>query len=336
MAALVWNALGVVVGLTLIVAAFTARLIIRPGRARVWSTPASAGLAYEDVSFKARDGVPLVGWFMPAPASAGKVAPVVVSVHGWPWCRMGTQANSLLNDLPGSRPVHLLPFFKRLHDEGYSVLAADHRNFGDSPNAGVITGGWLESHDLLGAIDYLNARADVDMERVGVIGFSQGGTTLLFAAPHTDVIKAGIAVQPTTAKVFATHYARALTGPFAPVINSLSQLFYSLAGGPSLSSIKPALASAGARFPLLFIQGTGDRWGSVADVEHMASMAPQGTAIYPETSHRFEGYTWVLDHPEITMNFFRTHLTAPASAPAPLTGAVFTTPALANLPRESA
>jgi len=331
----VLNVLLVVVGLLLVAAVFSARLIIMPGRAHVWSTPKSVGLDYEDITFEAQDGVKLVGWFMPAAERHGERAPVVISVHGWPWCRMGTQANSLLNDLPGSRPVHLLPFFKQLHDEGYSVLAADHRNFGDSPHAGVITGGWLESYDLLGALDFLENRADVDMARVGVVGFSQGGTTLIFAGAQTDRIKAGIAVQPTSANVFAVHYARALAGPLAPIITSLSQLFYSLAGGPSLSSIQPALAAAGVRFPLLFVQGTGDRWGTVADVEHMASMAPLSTAIYPETSHRFEGYTWVLDNPDVTMKFFRTHLAAPASAP-PLPTSPATALALVNLSRESA
>jgi dipeptidyl aminopeptidase/acylaminoacyl peptidase len=211
-----------------------------------------------------------------------------------------------------------MPFFKRLHEEGYSVLAPDIRNFGDSPSAGLVTAGWLERYDLLGALDYLQTRSDVDMDRIGVLGWSQGGTTVVFASPHTDRIRAGIAVQPTTANVFAVNYARSLMGPLAPIIRPLSQLFYSLAGGPLLSSIKPALAGAGARFPILFIQGTGDRWGTMADVERMTAMAPQATAIYPETSHRFEGYTWLLDHPEVAMDYFRKHLAAPASAPAPL------------------
>ena len=74
----------------------------------------------------------------------------------------------------------------------------------------------------------------------------------------------------------------------------------------------------------------------MADVEHMASMAPRGTAIYPETRNRFEGYNWVLEHPEVTMDFFRTHLAAPASATPLNTSPVFSAPALVNSPREIA
>lgn len=308
------NALWVVVALILIVTVFSARLIVRPGRQHIWSTPKELGLAYEDITFKAQDGVNLVGWFLPAPPNVPRPAPVIMVVHGWPWCRMGTQAKSLINDLPGSKPVHLLAFMKQLHDAGYHVLAADQRNFGDSESRGVVTGGWLESRDVLGALDFLKARADVDMDRVGAIGFSQGGATLMFVAPQTDRIKAVIAIQPTTPAVFQKNYARALMGPLALIVSPLSELLYRIAGGPALSSIAPALVVTGARMPILFIQGTGDRWGTQADVAQMAAMAPHGSVIFPETQHRFEGYTWILDHPEVSMDFFRIHLAVPAPA----------------------
>jgi hypothetical protein len=97
----------------------------------------------------------------------------------------------------------------------------------------------------------------------------------------------------------------------ALIVSPLSELLYRIAGGPALSSIAPALVVAGARMPILFIQGTGDRWGTQTDVAHMAAMAPQGSVIFPETPHRFEGYTWILEHPEVCMDFFRIHLTKP-------------------------
>ena len=36
-------------------------------RASVWHSPAEHGLAYEDVTFPAQDGVLLEGWYIPAP-----------------------------------------------------------------------------------------------------------------------------------------------------------------------------------------------------------------------------------------------------------------------------
>jgi hypothetical protein len=38
-------------------------------RSPVLHSPSEYGLEYEDVSFPARDGVPLDGWFIPAPGS---------------------------------------------------------------------------------------------------------------------------------------------------------------------------------------------------------------------------------------------------------------------------
>jgi uncharacterized protein len=301
-------ALWIAVALIVAMAVFSARLIVRPGRSRIWSTPAELGLPFEDVEFRTPDGVRLVAWFIPAPANAQRPAPVIMTLHGWPWCRMGTQAKSLLNDLPFSRPVHLLPLLKRLHDEGYHVLAPDLRNFGDSESRGVVTGGWLESRDVLGMLDWLRGRPDVDMGRVGAIGFSQGAATLMYAAAQADQIRAVVAVQPTTASVFAKGYARSLMGPLAPIVKPLTLLLYQIAGGPAQSFIDPALAMIGVRTPFLYIQGTGDRWGSQADVARMASLTKNGTAMYPETTHRFEGYTWVLTHPDVTMSFLRTHV----------------------------
>lgn len=301
-----WAAAGVILAVSL----FSARLIVRPGRTRIWSSPKEVGLAYEDITFKAQDGVNLVGWFIPAPVQAPRPAPVIILVHGWPWCRMGTQANNVLNDLPGNRPVNLLPFMKRLHDEGYHVLAADHRNYGDSESRGVITGGWLEGRDVIGAVSYLEGRPDVDADRIGGVGFSVGGCTLMFASPITDRLKAVIAVQPSSAHVFGWTYAHAMLGPLAYLTFPISQVFYNLAGGPSPSSIDPASSAAGARCAFLYVQGTGDRWGTMADVQRMAAMTPNSSAIYPETRHRFEGYRWVLDNPDVSVDFLRTHLSA--------------------------
>lgn len=302
------GALWVVAGALVVASLFSARLIVRPGRQRIWSTPKELGLEYEDVTFPAQDGVKLVGWFIPAPAAVRRPAPLIILVHGWPWCRMGTQAKSLFNDLPGSKAVNLLPFMKRLHDEGYHVLTADHRNFGDSESRGVVTSGWLEGRDVVGEVDYVRSRPDVDMERVGAIGFSQGGSTVMFASPVTDGIKAAIAIQPTRGSVFGPRYAHALMGPLAYITLPLSELFYRLAGGPAISSIDVAYTAAGARCPFLYIQGTGDPWGTVDDVKRMAAMTPGSIAIYPETKHRFEGYLWVLANPDVSVDFMRKHL----------------------------
>jgi dipeptidyl aminopeptidase/acylaminoacyl peptidase len=292
----------------LVIIGFSARLGLKPGRSRPWSTPEEVGLEYEDVEFEAWDGVRLRGWFMPAAPTGDGPSPTIVSLHGWPWSRMGTQANSLLNDLPGSRPINLLPFFRDLHQAGYSVLAFDIRNFGESDGRGVFTVGWQESRDLRGALDWLARRPDVDVDRLGVIGFSNGGNTLVFALPWLD-IRAGIAVQPTTGRVFQRGYSRALFGPLAPVVNWGVNLLTRLSGSPAYRYIDTADSARGARdIPVLFVQGTGDKWSTQEDVARVAAATPRGSTLFPTTDHRFGGYRHILENPQISISFFHRHV----------------------------
>src|SRR4051794_25532508 len=52
-------------------------------RAPLLTTPASAGLEYEDARFKAADGLDLRGWFLPS--GSEDRGPAIVFVHGWLW-----------------------------------------------------------------------------------------------------------------------------------------------------------------------------------------------------------------------------------------------------------
>ncbi|MEX2526720.1 MAG: alpha/beta fold hydrolase [Gemmatimonadota bacterium] len=303
-------AAGVLVLLAIPVA-FSARSMVRPGRILPWTTPKEAlGLVYEDVSFPAQDGVRLKGWFIPALGEETRPAPVIVMIHGWCWNRLGTRMKSLLNDFPAGKPVELAPMAGSLHAQGYHVLMFDLRNFGESERKGVYTGGWLESRDLLGAVDYLAQRKDVDPRRIGVMGFSVGGNILLFALPHTHKIRAGVAIQPSRVSVFSENFARKDLKGIGWLLNPLINVVYRVWGGPDLRDVDPALAVAGSDpIPVLFMQGTGDRWGTVEDVERMAAATPGGLpTLVVETEHRFDGYNYAVQNPEITLDFFGEHL----------------------------
>ena len=197
-----------------------------------------------------------------------------------------------------------------LHRDDYNVLMFDLRNHGESAAKPPVMFGLQEARDLLGALAYLKDRDDVNADKVGVVGFSMGANTLLYALPYTQDIKAGVAVQPTTPSIFAEGYADYLLGALGKVVMPLAEMFYVAAGGIRLGDYRPAAAAAGAGdTPLLFVQGDGDRWGSVADVEGMAASAPEGgKALVVESAHRFDGYQYVLDHPDEVLTFFEENL----------------------------
>ena len=79
------------------------QLMLFARRAPIDRTPAEVGLDYEDVAFKAGDGVGLKGWFIPQrqPTPARRSW----SIHGWMWNRLGNVAR------PGAgrRPRRRLP-----------------------------------------------------------------------------------------------------------------------------------------------------------------------------------------------------------------------------------
>jgi len=131
--------------------------------ARLETPSGNLGAPYEPVSFHARDGLRLDGWFVPSRNGA-----TVIVYPG----KKGTQSHA-----------------RMLVRHGYGVLVFDRRGEGTSegdPNAL----GWGFDQDLLGAIDYLRGRDDVDPRRIGGLGLSVGGEAFLQTAAETSSLGA--------------------------------------------------------------------------------------------------------------------------------------------------
>jgi hypothetical protein len=84
-------------------------------------------------------------------------------------------------------------------------------------------------------------------------------------------------------------------------------MFYKLAGGISLSAIEPIFTAAGCgETKILYVQGSGDAWGSIENVSDMVDNTPNAAEpIFFETGDRFEGYAQAIDNAEIIGGFFR-------------------------------
>lgn len=301
---------GFIVGLMVALAAFIAKQMIRPTRQTLWATPADAGMDYEDVEFPARDGLRLSGWFIPSGGAGREPKSTIILVHGWAWNRLGEAGDTLLANISGAMPVDLLRVAHALQRAGYHVLSFDQRNHGQSAEGGPVTFGLQESNDLLGALDYLSQREEVDQEGIGVLGFSMGGNTVLYTLPTTDRIRAAVVVQPVSAALFAERYASDLLGPLGKVVLALSSFIYEQVGHTPLAAIEPVFAAAGAgETPVLYIQGKGDRWGSVSNVAHMAERTPNAVdPLFVDSHDRYGGYSFPVDHPEVVLDFFQKYL----------------------------
>jgi dipeptidyl aminopeptidase/acylaminoacyl peptidase len=127
---------------------------------------------YGEVRFQSRDGVDLVGWWVPGDRPD---AAAVIAIHGKGSCRHD--------------PVLLLPA-GMLHRNGFAVLMVDLRDMGDSEVVdGRYSGGTQEYMDVLGAWDWLRARG-LPAERIGLLGESNGAATVVIAAGEEPGIAA--------------------------------------------------------------------------------------------------------------------------------------------------
>lgn len=301
---------GFALGLAAAISAYMARMMIAPARQDLQTSPQSLGLSFEDVQFPAQDGLRVSGWFVPAAEATRRGGATIVLAHGWQWNRQGFDGGNLFSNITGSKAVDLLQLIEDLHADGYNVLTIDLRNHGESATAHPVTFGQDEAKDILGALAYLDGREDVDSERIGAMGFSIGANAILFALPQTKDISGALLVQPMTPSLFTGRIAENLFGVFGSLINAVSAAFYQMFGGPRLAGILPAFAAGGSGdVPVLYVQGTGDEWGSVEDVSLMADMTP-GTQqlLFVNSQHRFGGYTYVVDHSAVATRFFQPYL----------------------------
>jgi pimeloyl-ACP methyl ester carboxylesterase len=291
-------------GRVAITSAQLTRLMIYGARQPLWRSPAELGLPSENLDFTARDGVRLRGWLMAQPHGAGGQSPAVVVVHGWPWNRCGNQGGSI----PGpDSPVDLLEPAGALHRAGFHVLLFDLRNHGLSEARPPVTFGLREADDVAAAIEVLRGRADVDASRIGLLGYSMGANAALFAVGAGQPVRAAVLVQPVRAASFARNFAASMLGPAGPALLQLAEPLYRALGGPPLASIDPEVAAGRAGdTELLFIQGSGDTWGSLDEVRAMAQAAPRARPVVVATSdERFGGYQYVRDHASESVAFFR-------------------------------
>ena len=200
--------------------------------ARAVVPAAQLGAAYENVTFRTGDGLMLRGWYVPSKNGAA-----VIAAPG----RAGSQ-----------RPARVLI------RHGYGVLLFDRRGEGESggdPNAF----GWDADKDMNAAVAYLQQRPDVDRNRIGGIGLSVGGETLLQTAAESDGLKAVVA-DGAGSRSLREELVRPGSGkwgeiPTSLVITAGTMLFSNHAAPPNLKRLVGRIAPR----PVLFIYGEHDQ-----------------------------------------------------------------------------
>ena len=201
-------------------------------------TPANSARAraeipgLEEAALRTSDGLTLRGWFAP-----GKGRGAVIFTHGG----------------GGADRMALLPEAAVIARHGYGVLLYDSRAAGES-DGDMCSWGDREQRDVAAALDYVTARPDVDRDRVALLGFSIGGSTVALAAANDPRARAVI-LYATWSSLEDEMKHRAKFGPLSwgPALLRLRR------SGVHVDDVDPIdrIVAIHPR-PLLMIAGTDD------------------------------------------------------------------------------
>jgi uncharacterized protein len=201
--------------------------------ARAYVPTPQLGATFEEVSFTTSDGLQLQGWYVPSKNGAA-----VISFPG----RKGPQ-----------KPARLLA------GHGYGVLLFDRRGEGESegdPN----TLGWAGNRDVKAAIAFLQARPDVDGDRIGALGLSVGGEVLLQTAAETDELKAvvseGAGMRSVREAVHLSGTDKIVATPVFAIVTAGTAVFASDLPPRGLTDLSAEITQ-----PVLFIHATPGQGG---------------------------------------------------------------------------
>ena len=173
---------------------------------RIEATPADIGLRFEDVTITTADGVPLHGWFVPAPGSRRGI----LFFHG--------NAGNI---------SHRLDTIRIFHEIGLNTLIIDYRGYGRSGGRPSEKGLYVDAE---AAYDYISSRPDIDPASLVAFGRSLGGAVGIELAARRTL--SAIIIDSTFTST--ADMARELI-PFLPARVLITQKYDSLDKVGSLS-----------------------------------------------------------------------------------------------------
>jgi pimeloyl-ACP methyl ester carboxylesterase len=284
-------------------------------RAPVLHSPSEHGLEYEDVTFPARDGVPLEGWFIPAPGS-GKL---IIANHPMGFSRSGmpTQYEPWHADWAASGngfEVDLVPDYKILHDAGYNVLAYDLRNHGlsSAANGGVTTHGITEWRDIAGSLAYARTRPGTGDMTIGLFSRCMGAVATFAAMTRWpaafDGVRCLVSPQPVTPRFIVERRLAVMgLGDRLEEFNTLIRLRTSV----GLEQRIPQEWARNVRVSTFLYQVRGDILTDPSDVQAMFDNIPvaeKKLQWIEGTTARWDGYLEFQRRPQPMLEWFAQYM----------------------------
>jgi len=260
-------------------------------------TPISYGMKFDWVEFNSPDGIPLKGWYVPAP---GEARGTIVYCHGLNRTR-----------------IEMLPMAGFGHQLGYNGLLFDFRHQGSSGGK-VTTLGYMERFDVIAAVHYALDQQHA-AQPVIVWGVSMGASAALLAAAATPDIAAVISDSSflSLGDTVRHHWRLFFHLPSFPIAD---EVLYLLAwrGGfwPSDFDLVKAVTRIGDR-PILFVALENDRrmppWIARELYAHAAS--PQKAIVVLPGQRHGEAFNLDREQYEAAVRQFVMGLTTNTTSP---------------------
>ncbi|MEP7206032.1 MAG: dienelactone hydrolase family protein [Casimicrobiaceae bacterium] len=210
-------------------------------------------------------------WMRPA-GSEGRALSAVIALHGCGGLYTAARSPSDRLTARHQRMAEILV------DEGYAVLFPDSfRRRGieeicTQPSRTRTITQKERTLDALGALQYLQARSDVQSDRIALLGWSHGGSTVLAAM----------------------NAANATVRDFRDVRSALAYVRTAIAFYPGCGDASRAADGYRPAAPLLLLVGGADDWTPsrpcIDLVDRLRRNAePASIVVYPDTFHGFDG-----------------------------------------------
>ena len=287
---------------------YVAKMMIAPRKSPVFDSPQNFGLDYEDVTFKASDGVTLSGWLI-----RGGTDKVIVQSHFGVQCSRAGYTPQEKGFAPlWKTDIAFLNQAKYLVEAGYSVLMYDFRNHGNSGTGTnpYITWGVEEAKDALAAVDFITKHPEYQNCKIGLLSICMGqsATTIAYdredGLQNYDNIKALVSVQPLTYEKFveAIGFPKFIINRANKVIEQKTGIDF------NTNNFMPNVKDITA--PTLVIQNQNDPWTNKELVnEYYNRLNVEKELLWLDIEkHRAVAYEWIGKNPEPILNWFSKYM----------------------------
>lgn len=256
------------------------------------TTPLEHGMDFEVVNFASSDGIPLVGWWIPAKVSN---QPIIVMCHG--------QNGSMDGD------VHQA---KMLHEANFNVLMFDMRGHGQSGGK-YVTMGIREVLDLRAVLNFVHQ--NYQTQPIGVLGLSMGALVAIRGASEASSYIKCLVLDGTTGDIHVTmtrwltekHIPKFVVKPFMWLALRLAAIY----SDTPIHHVDPARWIGQVRdCPMFFIHSEHDEFVDLSVIQNLQSLTEEPTDLWivSDCKHREAYAKHPVDYQERVVGWFRGNL----------------------------